>query len=312
MAKRKKGRVIDGIILVDKPQGESSNRVLQRVRRLYDAQKAGHTGNLDPLATGVLPVCLGEATKFSQFMLDADKAYQASIQFGVQTTTGDSEGEVLFTRPTEYINLALLEQVLSQFVGEIQQVPPMYSALKVDGQPLYKLARQGIEIERKARNVTLYRLALDAFHQTATTCTADITVYCSKGTYIRTLAEDIAKRLGDCGGHLTALRRIESGQYSLEQSYTLEQLETLAEQGITYLDDLLLPVYDAIKHFPVVEVSVEQGYYIGLGQTVKIDHLADHERVRIHQADGQFLGIGESDSGRLLPRRLVANLGLHS
>lgn len=311
MARRKKGRAIDGIVILDKPQGDSSNRVLQRVRRLFDAQKAGHTGNLDPLATGVLPICLGEATKFSQFLLDADKAYQARICFGVQTTTGDSEGEELFRRSTEHISRELIEQVLPQFLGEQMQVPPMYSALKVDGQPLYKLARQGIEVERKARAITIYQLSLDEFDVSQERCEAVITVYCSKGTYIRTLAEDIAKQLGDCGGHLTALRRIQSGQYQLSESYTLEQLEQIAEQGLAALDNLILPAYDGIKHFPIVEVNAEQGYHIRLGQTVVDVQFPDHKIARIHQADGQFLGIGETDGGRLSPRRLVANSGLH-
>lgn len=312
MARRKKGRAIDGILVLDKPQGDSSNRVLQRVRRLFDAQKAGHTGNLDPLATGVLPICLGEATKFSQFMLDADKAYQARIRFGVQTTTGDSEGEPLFTCSTEHINRELVEQILPQFMGEQMQVPPMYSALKVDGQPLYKLARQGIEVERKARAISIHKLSLDAFENSQGQCEAEITVYCSKGTYIRTLAEDIAKKLGDCGGHLTALRRIQSGQYQLSESYTLERLEQIAEQGLSALDSLLLPAYDGIKHFPVVEVNAEQGYHVRLGQAVDGVRISDHKTVRIHQTNGQFLGIGETDSGRLLPRRLVANSGLHN
>lgn len=311
MGRRKKGRAINGIIIVDKPQGESSNRVLQRVRRLFDAQKAGHTGNLDPLATGVLPICLGEATKFSQFMLDADKAYQATIKFGVQTTTGDSEGEQLFTRPTDHINASLIESVLPQFLGEIQQVPPMYSALKVNGQPLYKLARQGIEVERKARAVTIHQLQLDSFKNNEDGCIAQISVSCSKGTYIRTLAEDIASNLADCGGHLIALRRCQAGQYGLNHAYNLAQLEQLAEQGLSTLDELLLPIFDGIKHLPTVEVNAEQGYYIGLGQTVKLPQLADQPVVRIHQQDGLFLGIGEADGGRLSPRRLVANLSLH-
>lgn len=307
MARRKKGRAINGIVIVDKPVGDSSNRVLQKVRRLFDAQKAGHTGNLDPLASGVLPVCLGEATKFSQFMLDADKAYQASIQFGVQTSTGDIEGEVLFECDTSHITQARVEQVLQSFIGVSQQVPPMYSALKVDGQPLYKLARQGIEVERKSRTIEISHLSLDRFEFVDGKAQADITVYCSKGTYIRTLAEDIAEQLGDCGGHLIALRRISAGQYTLAQSYTLEQLESLLAQGVAALDQCLLASYDAIKHFSKVEVSVEDGYYIKLGQALSLGQVDDQELVRIHQQDGQFLGIGEIKAGKLLPRRLIAN-----
>lgn len=307
--RRRKGRAIDGILVLDKPIGASSNRALQRVKGLFEAQKAGHTGNLDPLATGVLPICLGEATKFSQYLLDADKTYQATIKLGVQTTTGDVEGEILETCDTSHISLADVEAILPAFLGPIQQVPPMYSALKVDGQPLYKLARQGIEIERKARSVTILSLSLDAFRP-GSSAELDITVACTKGTYIRTLGEDIAHALGNLGGHLIRLHRTQSGQFSLAQSISLEQLSSLKDNdGLAAMDALLIPAEEAVNHLPVVEISVKAGYHVLLGQAVPVVNTSIVGMTRIRQEDGIFLGIGEVDQqGTLAPRRLLANI----
>ncbi|MDH5765707.1 MAG: tRNA pseudouridine(55) synthase TruB, partial [Gammaproteobacteria bacterium] len=217
--RKKKGRPVHGVLLLDKPLHMSSNHALQKVKRLYNAQKAGHTGSLDPLATGMLPVCLGEATKISAFLLDADKTYRFKCQLGTRTTTADAEGEVLETKPFEHITRSDIEKIIPQFMGDIEQVPPMYSALKKDGQRLYELARQGIEVERKPRPVTIYRLDLIDFSAGE----VELEVQCSKGTYVRTLAEDIGHVLG-CGAYVTSLHRTTVGPYQGEM-VSLEQLE---------------------------------------------------------------------------------------
>ncbi|HHA18572.1 MAG TPA: tRNA pseudouridine(55) synthase TruB, partial [Methylophaga sp.] len=217
--RNKKGRNITGIIVVDKPTGRSSNHVLQQVKRLFDAKKAGHTGNLDPLATGVLPICLGEATKVSSYLLDSDKQYQVTCQLGVVTDSGDSDGKVLTTSPVPEFTEQDLLDLIPKFTGEQDQVPPMFSALKYQGQPLYKLARQGIEVERKSRRITIYNIQL--LSVTADSFTLD--VRCSKGTYIRTLVEDISQDLG-CGGHVSMLRRVAAAGYQIEQAMTVEQI----------------------------------------------------------------------------------------
>ncbi len=217
-----RGRDVNGILLLDKPSGITSNDALQQVKRLYFAKKAGHTGSLDPLASGVLPICMGEATKVSAFLLDADKRYQVRCQLGVRTATADAEGEVLETRPVGNYSEQQLEAVLDGFRGSIEQVPPMYSALKHEGQRLYKLARQGVEVEREARTVEIYQLTLTGRGPDW----IDIAVHCSKGTYVRTLAEDIGDRLG-CGAHVSALRRTAVGPYSETGLVTLEQLRAL-------------------------------------------------------------------------------------
>lgn len=306
MGRQKRGRDVSGIVLLDKPRGASSNRALQTVKRLYGARKAGHTGSLDPMATGVLPLCLGEATKFSQYLLNADKAYQATIRLGEQTDTGDAEGEVIARCDTTALTRAQAESVLPQFVGEIDQVPPMYSALKVDGQPLYKLARQGIEIERKARRITIYKLVMTAFRP-GPQAELDIEVECSKGTYIRTLAEDIAAALGDLGGHLVMLRRTRVGIFSIADCHDLATLQQQHDTaGETALDQWLIAPEQAVNHLPGVAVSVDTGYYVRRGQAVRVAGAPPHGLVRIHQEDGVFLGIGEIlDDGRIAPRRLV-------
>ena len=295
---RRKGRRLDGILVIDKPQGLTSNGVLQRVKRCLDAAKAGHTGSLDPLATGVLPICLGEATKFSQYLLDADKAYVAKARLGQTTSTGDSEGEVIRERGLpEGLDPEQLESVLEGFRGEIEQVPPMYSALKHQGRPLYELARQGVEVERKARTVTIYRLDLlklepDAF---------EIEVRCSKGTYIRTLVEDIGEALG-CGAHLTALRRTMAAGFTEDMAVSLEQLQ---EESPDQREGHLLPVDTAVQGLPQIVLDPDHLVSILNGQPVRIDRCPVPGLVRLYGAEG-FVGLGEClVDGRVQPRRLI-------
>jgi tRNA pseudouridine55 synthase len=304
MARRKRrGRKVDGILLLDKPAGVTSNGALQRVKHLFDAAKAGHTGSLDPLATGVLPLCFGEATKFSQFLLEADKRYLATVQLGVRTTTGDSDGEVL--EQATVPDLLGVEQVLDQFRGPISQIPSMYSALKVDGTPLYKLAREGIEIERKSREVMIHELSL--VEQTLDTLVLDI--LCSKGTYVRTIAEDIGDVLG-CGAHVCALRRMQSGPYKIEETLTIETLEALRMESFEAMDGALLPVSSSVKTWPAVELTELSASYFRQGQAVQVPQSPTSGWVRIFdessQNDAAFIGVGEVlDDGRIAPRRLV-------
>ncbi|MCL6415427.1 tRNA pseudouridine(55) synthase TruB [Aestuariirhabdus sp. Z084] len=306
MGRRNKGRNISGIVLVDKHQGETSNAVLQRVKRLYGAAKAGHTGSLDPLATGVLPICLGEATKFSQYLLDSDKGYIATACFGARSDTGDAEGELTPVSAPDFTE-AQLEQVMQQFRGPQQQVPPMYSALKVDGKPLYKLAREGIEIERKARSVVIYELAASS---SIPDCEAQFRVLCSKGTYIRSLIQDMGDELG-CGAYVKALRRFRAGPFEEAQIYTLEALEDVREEGgHDALDALLIPPDTAVMNWPEVVVGDASAYYISQGQPVLVPKSPVDGWVRIYQQpeEGEriFLGIGEVDNdGRIAPRRLI-------
>lgn len=297
-----KWRPVDGIVLLDKPIGLSSNQALQRVRRLFRAAKAGHTGALDPLATGMLPLCLGEATKFSQFLLDADKRYITCIQLGKRTTTGDREGDVLTDLPVPDLTDEALESVLNRFRGEIEQIPPMYSALKHEGKPLYEYARQGIVIERKRRQVTISDLTL--LSRTADTLTLDIR--CSKGTYIRTIGEDIGEMLG-CGAHLHSLHRVSTAGYSAENMLTLEAFETIAEQGEDALDALLLPMDTAVEHLDKVFFSQEQTKDMMFGRSVPNETLLmDGSLVRLYdQMTQRFLGLGILKESIIRPHRLV-------
>lgn len=294
-------RDVSGILILDKPRGMSSNQALQKVRWLLNAEKAGHTGSLDPLATGVLPLCFGEATKFSQYLLDADKGYETVAQLGVTTTTGDAEGEVLERRDVT-VGRDELEAALGRFRGEIQQVPPMYSALKKDGQPLYKLARAGEVVEREARSVTIARLELLAFDSTKAT----LSVSCSKGTYIRTLVEDLGQVLV-CGGHVAELRRTQAGPFNLSQAISLEELEKAhAEGGNEALDRFLLPSDSGLEHWPLVQLSEHSAYYWLHGQPVRAPEAPKFGMLRVQDHTGRFIGIGEvSDDGRIAPRRLI-------
>ncbi|HCA5185651.1 tRNA pseudouridine(55) synthase TruB [Acinetobacter baumannii] len=289
-------RHISGVFLLNKPLGLSSNAALQKVRWLYRAQKAGHTGALDPLATGLLPICLGEATKFSHYLLDSTKRYQTTVRLGQTTTTGDVEGDILQERPIPVLSKELIEQTLEKFRGDIQQVPPMYSALKKEGKPLYELARKGIEIEREARPVTIYTLELIEF--TENSITLDVT--CSKGTYIRVLGEDIGEALG-CGGHLTMLHRIQTGHFELIPSYTIEYLESLTEEQ---REALLLPVYAPIDHFLKIQVPEGREKYFCNGLESNIDHSAEAE-VLVFSGE-RCLGLAEiTDKKRLVPKRIL-------
>lgn len=293
-------RAIDGVLLLDKPLGYSSNQALQQVKRLYQAAKAGHTGSLDPLATGLLPICLGEATKFSHFLLDADKSYRALIQLGSTTTTGDAEGEVL-TRNEVNVTPAFLQETISKFVGQIEQVPPMYSALKHEGKALYEYARNGQEIVRPARTVTIFDIRLNSFDPVLNS--VEIDVVCSKGTYIRTLAEDIGQALG-CGAHLAGLRRLTTAHFSLQYACTLEQLEAMSMEQ---RDKALLPVESPVQDLPSLTLDADSAYYLLQGQSIWKSGLKMNGLFRIYHEDGRFLGLGELDAdGKVAPKRLLA------
>ena len=290
-------RAVNGVLLIDKPLGFSSNQALQKVKWLYQATKAGHTGTLDPLATGLLPICLGEATKFAQYVTDADKTYDATIKFGVTTTTGDAEGDVLTTSAVNFTQLQL-EFSCQQFVGQISQVPPMYSALKHEGKSLYEYARAGVDIERKARLVTIKNISINAFEHDI----AHITVTCSKGTYIRTLAEDIGAQLG-CGAHLIGLRRTETAGYVLPQAITLVQLEAMSAEN---RDALLLPVDSAVEYLPKVILNTDAAFFVMQGQSVWQSGKIPNGDLRLYDEQQQFLGLGFlQDDGKVAPSRLV-------
>ncbi len=309
MGRRKRGRGVSGILLLDKPAGLSSNGALQRVRHLFDAAKAGHTGSLDPLATGVLPVCFGEATKFTQYLLDADKAYSATFCFGVTTTTGDGDGEVIAEQDASGLTREQVAAAMAGFRGDILQVPSMYSALKRDGQPLYKLARQGIEVERKPRPVTIYSYELAAFRP-GPRGEAGMEIRCSKGTYVRSLAEDLGRELG-CGAHVARLRRTSVAGFDVADATTLEQLQQLREAGgVEALDALLKPVDIAVDHLLAVHLDGHTAWYFRRGQPVVAGGAyrdgAEGDIVRVFEDDGRFLGLGEVlEDGRLAPRRLI-------
>ncbi|HET8710005.1 MAG TPA: tRNA pseudouridine(55) synthase TruB [Spongiibacteraceae bacterium] len=310
MARQRRGRPIDGILILDKPTGMTSNAALQTVKRLYSAAKAGHTGSLDPLATGVLPICFGEATKFSQYLLDADKTYRSTFVLGVTTASGDSDGEVLERRDAAQLTQAQVEAALAQFRGEIEQVPSMYSAIKKDGQPLYKLARQGIEVERAARAVTIFELRIDAFRSALENereyAEVDIWVHCSKGTYVRSLAEDLGRALG-CGAHVSKLRRVQSGPFSESDSVSLTTLEGLkARDAFVEMDALLRDTTLALGSIPKVVLGEAAGFYLRQGQPVLVPKAPTQGLVQLQLASGEFIGVGEIlDDGRVAPRRLV-------
>jgi len=308
-ARKPKGRDISGILLLDKPQGMSSNACLQQAKRLLQAAKAGHTGALDPLATGVLPLCFGEATKVSQFLLDADKRYLTRIRLGERTNTADAEGEVISTRPTTGINRDAVLKALEQFQGEIEQCPPMYSALKHNGQPLYKLARAGVEVERKIRRVVVHELILHEFQTEAESASGamelSLEIHCSKGTYVRTIADDLGEALG-CGGHVRELRRLQAGIFRIDECITPAALEAImADGGLSAVDALLRPADQAIAHLPQISLNPAMALYIRQGQAITVRPLPQSELVRLYDQD-EFIGIGAvTDDGRIAPRRLI-------
>ena len=294
------GRKVDGILLLDKPSGITSNGALQAVKKLYKARKAGHTGSLDPLASGMLPICFGEATKFSQFLLDDDKTYLVTGKLGIETTTADAEGDVVETREVKKYSQKVLNKIIEQFSGEIEQIPSMFSAIKHQGQPLYKLARQGIEVERKKRQVTIYEL--DLLHYDMETI--DLRIHCSKGTYVRNLIEDIGRALG-CGAHVSALRRVSVGPYLQEQMVTVPELKQLAEENLSELDQKLLLVESALMKSPPIILNSSMSYYIQQGQPVWLPKAPTEGLVRLYTEDGELLGVGEIlEDGRIAPKRL--------
>lgn len=296
---------IDGILLLDKSIGLTSNGALQRVKRLFGAKKAGHTGSLDPLATGMLPICFGEATKFSQYLLESDKRYQVTVKLGIKTSTGDAEGEVIATRPVENVTAERLNTVLQQFMGMIHQIPPMFSAIKHQGRPLYELARKGIEVERALRTVQIFHLECTGLQ----TDTFQLDVHCSKGTYIRTLAEDIGEVLG-CGAYVSALHRSSVTPYDGVKMYSFEALEELHQQhGPVALKQLLLPIESSVQALAAVKLSTSSAFYLRMGQPVMVPHLPTEGLVRLYGQDDVFMGVGEVlDDGRVGPRRLVATV----
>lgn len=291
-------RTLNGVLLFDKPLELSSNIALQKVRRLFQAEKAGHTGTLDPLATGLLPICFGEATKFSVGLLESDKTYRARIKLGQTTTTGDAEGEITASHEV-LVSEAQVEEALQRLRGEIQQLPPMHSALKHQGKPLYEYIRKGETVERELRSVVIHELVLERFGGDE----LEISVRCSKGTYVRTLAEDIGQALG-CGAHLTGLRRTAIARFSLDNAYTLPQLEamTSAER-----DACLLPLDCMLLDMPRLDVDSVQVGRLAQGQRLGLDLALPDGKLRLY-AEGEFIGLGELSGRRLAPSRLIASV----
>lgn len=305
MTRRSGLRDIHGIVLLDKPVGITSNAALQSAKRLFRAKKAGHTGSLDPLASGLLPLCFGDATKMSAFLLEADKCYEVVVKLGVKTTTGDAEGEVVSHRSVAAIDAAELQSVLQRFTGAIQQIPPMHSAIKHQGQPLYKLAHKGLEVERQPRQVEIRELRLISHKADM----LELTVVCSKGTYIRTLAEDIGEALG-LGAHVAGLRRTAVGPFRTEQMVSLAQLQAAEGEGMAALDRFLLPMETALASWPEVCLSDDLARYVCQGQAVFVPKAPTRGWVKLSTADRRFLGVGHVlDDGRVAPKRLVNGAG---
>ncbi|WP_448758187.1 tRNA pseudouridine(55) synthase TruB [Aggregatibacter sp.] len=299
---RKRGRDIHGVFLLDKPQGMSSNDIMQKVKRIFQANKAGHTGALDPLATGMLPICLGEATKFSQFLLDADKRYLVTAKLGERTDTSDAEGQIVETHEVKVKTPEILT-ALEQFRGDILQVPTMFSALKHNGKPLYEYARQGITVEREARPITIFELNFIEYNAPYLT----LEVHCSKGTYIRTLVDDLGEVLG-CGAHVTMLRRTAVADYPTEKMLDWHTLQSLAEQqDLSSLDALLLPMDTAVAKLPALTLNESQTQGIGFGQRVKFDNSNRLQgQVRLFSHENRFLGVAVIDENNVIrPQRLV-------
>ena len=299
---RKRGRDIHGVFLLDKPQGMSSNDIMQKVKRIFQANKAGHTGALDPLATGMLPICLGEATKFSQFLLDADKRYLVTAKLGERTDTSDAEGQIVETRGVNVKTPEILT-ALEQFRGYILQVPTMFSALKHNGKPLYEYARQGITVEREARPITIFELNFIEYNAPYLT----LEVHCSKGTYIRTLVDDLGEALG-CGAHVTMLRRTTVADYPTEKMLDWNALQSLAaQQDLSLLDALLLPMDTAVAKLPTLTLDESQTQGIGFGQRVKFDNPNSLQgQVRLFSNENRFLGVAVIDENNVIrPQRLV-------
>lgn len=292
---------LSGIVLLDKPLGISSHFALKKVKRLFQAQKAGHTGSLDLLASGVLPICLGEATKFSQYLLDADKTYIVEGVLGERRSTGDLEGEVIQSCATAHITPAHLTDAITALVGEIEQIPPMYSAVKQKGKPLYKLARKGIEVERAARKITIYRIDIDEIALPR----FSLTVHCSKGTYIRTLIEQIGEKLENCA-YVSMLRRTKTGPFPIASSYTFSQLEGISSDG---LHELVLPMDSALKKMPSIYVNAEQAILLLQGQKIAMTSQTFRDKesslVRVFREDQVFIGLSHIIDQHIIPKRMV-------
>ena len=296
---RRGGRDVHGVVLLDKPREIGSNQVLQTVKRMFRARKAGHTGSLDRLASGLLPICLGEATKLSGFLLNADKRYRAGIRLGIRTETGDAEGQVLDTLAVPPLDEPVIEAALGRFRGRIEQIPPMHSALKHRGQRLYKLAHKGITVERKPREVVIHRLTCTNWDASR----LELDIVCSKGTYVRTLSEDIGEALGTTA-HVDALRRVESGPFRENEMVTLPVLEEALEAGT--LDHHLTPMEAVLADWPAVSLSRDTAWYLRRGQPVRVPRAPTDGWVRLHADGDRFMGVGEVlDDGRVAPRRLV-------
>ena len=305
--RRRKGRPLSGALVLDKPQGWTSGLAVQRVKRLFGANKVGHTGSLDQLATGVLPLCFGEATKLSGFLLNSDKSYEVRIRLGVRTDSGDAEGKVIATREVAAFDVdeTKVEAALNQFRGSISQVPPMYSAVKKEGQPLYKLARKGIEVEREPRRVEIYKNELIEF----TGEELELAIDCSKGTYIRAIADELGETLG-CGAHVIALRRIKAGPFGLDDCVAYDTLKERKSASDNALLELLRPSASVVQAFPRVSLTNASLWHVRHGQPVMVPHAPSQGWVRLHEdglGDNGFVGVGEVlEDGRIAPRRMIA------
>lgn len=297
--------MVDGLVLLDKPIGLTSNAALQTVRRLFRARKAGHTGSLDPLASGMLPLCFGQATKLSAYLLDANKTYRVTAKFGARTDTADADGQVIEEAAIKAVDRAALEHAMSALRGDILQVPPMYSALKKDGRRLYELAREGQEVEREARPVTIHELEIESWDPEEPV----LRVRCSKGTYVRTLVEDIAAAAGTLG-HVVALRRLSVDPFPEDGLVTIEELEAAAGRGEAELDRYLRPIDEAIADWPAVHLNRDQAYYVQRGNPVHAQAAGEAGLVRLYDGSRRFLGVGEVlRDGRLAPKRLFVDVG---
>lgn len=298
-------RAIDGVLYLDKPIGVSSNHALQEVKRLFFAKKAGHTGSLDPLATGLLPICFGRATKFSQYLLNSDKAYAVTAKLGIRTTTSDAEGEIVEEHEVPSLTLKKLDKQFDSFRGAIKQIPSMFSALKKDGVPLYKLARQGITVERDARDLMIYGLNVISYDKEQHE--VKFTLHCSKGTYVRTIVDDFGQLLG-CGAHVTALRRTGVGALDAESMVTMDELRELKEKDeFAAMDALVKPVDVILESWPSVTLASSTAFYLKQGNPVMVPHAPTSGWVRFNSQDGVFIGIGEVlDNGMVAPRKIVS------
>ena len=302
MGRNRKGRDLSGVVVLDKPRDMTSSDAVQHVKSSFNARKVGHTGSLDPLATGVLPLCFGEATKFSRFLLTSDKKYWVKLKLGIRTASGDADGDVVEERSTDGVTQDRIQHALESFRGEIDQIPSMYSAIKYRGKPLYKYAREGVEIERESRRINVYSIELSTFDGSEMT----LCVHCSKGTYVRTIVDDLGEQLG-CGAHVVELRRLMAGPFKESDMVTFEEIETARVDG--RLDELLAPISSAVSQWPAVRLSATSAYYIRQGQPVLVPHAPSEGWVQLREScsnDEWFLGMGEiMEDGRVAPRRLI-------